>query len=37
MADGVERGCGGEVDVVMEEWSADGKVVWGGRAVVDGQ
>ena len=33
----VKSGCGVEVSVVMEEWLAGGKVVWGGRAVVGGR
>ncbi len=36
-ADCVEHGCGVEVSVVMEEWLAGGKVVWGGPAVVGGR
>ena len=37
VADGAERGCGVEVNVVMEEWLAGGEVVWAGRAVVGGR
>ncbi len=37
VADCMERGCGVEVRVVVEEWLAGGKDVWGGCAVADGR